>query len=50
MESIESIESDIEILNSRLRLLSWLYEEIKIFHSELHNILNQKGQNLPINL
>ncbi len=50
MESIESIESDIEILNSRLRLLSWLYEEIKIFHPELQNILNQKGQNLPINL
>ncbi|MBY9006105.1 MAG: hypothetical protein KGD63_05050 [Candidatus Lokiarchaeota archaeon] len=47
---MELIESDIEILNSRLRLLNWLYEEIKIYRPEFKNIINQKGQDLPINL
>ena len=47
---MELIESDREIFNSKLRLLKWLYEELKYFSTELKKELNQKGQELPINL
>lgn len=47
---MELIEDDIEIINSRLRLLRWLNEELQFYHPELKNIINKKGQDLPINL
>ncbi|TXT65494.1 MAG: hypothetical protein BAJALOKI3v1_100065 [Promethearchaeota archaeon] len=47
---MEILESEIEIYNSKMRLLNWLWDEIKLFDSELKKKINQKGQNLPINL
>jgi hypothetical protein len=47
---MEILESEIEIYNSKMRLLNWLWDEIKLFDSELKKQINQKGQNLPINL
>ncbi len=49
MEIIES-DIEIEILNSKLRLLSWLYEELKYFSAEIKQKIKQKGRELPLNL
>lgn len=47
---MEIIESEIEIYNSKMRLLNWLWDEIKLYDADLKEKINQKGQNLPINL
>ncbi|MBD3213920.1 MAG: hypothetical protein GF311_15020 [Candidatus Lokiarchaeota archaeon] len=47
---MEILESEMEIYNSKMRLLNWLWDEIKLFNSELKEQINQKGQNLPINI
>jgi len=47
---MEIIESEIEIYNSKMRLLNWLWDEIKLYDADLEEKINQKGQNLPINL
>ena len=47
---MELFEIDVEIYNSKMRLLNWLYDEIRI-HSELSkDLINEKGQMLPINI
>ncbi|MHA2051564.1 MAG: hypothetical protein ACW986_18275 [Promethearchaeota archaeon] len=47
---MELFEVEVEIYNSKMRLLNWLYDEIKI-HPELSkDLLNEKGQKLPLNL
>jgi len=48
--SMELIEEEIEIYNSKMRLLSWLYDEIKIQQDISRDLLNEKGQKLPLNL
>jgi len=47
---MELFEEEVEIYNSKMRLLNWLYDEIRI-HSEIFkDIVNEQGQNLPLNL
>lgn len=48
--SMELIEEEIEIYNSKMRLLSWLYDEIKIQQDISRDLLNEEGQKLPLNL
>ncbi|MGQ4873933.1 MAG: hypothetical protein ACTSVV_06430 [Promethearchaeota archaeon] len=47
---MELFEEEIEIYNSKMRLLNWLYEEIKLQPEYMRDILNEKGQKLPINM
>lgn len=47
---MELIEEELEIYNSKMRLLSWLYEEIKIQDPVSREVLNEKGQKLPLNI
>lgn len=46
----ETFEQESEIYNSKIRLLNWLYEEIKMHPEEMRELLNEKGQKLPFNL
>ena len=46
---IDVIEEEIQIYNSRMRLLSWLYDELTLQPNTLREELNKKGQELPIN-
>jgi len=46
---MEIYEEEIEIYNAKMRLLSWLYDEIKIQHGISKDLLNEKGQKLPLN-
>ena len=46
---MEIFEEEIEIYNAKMRLLSWLYDEIKIQSDLSKDILNEKGQKLPLN-
>ena len=46
---MEIYEEEIEIYNAKLRLLSWLYDEIKIQTGISKDLLNEKGQKLPLN-
>jgi hypothetical protein len=47
---LEIIEEEIEIYNAKMRLLNWLYDEIRIQTGLSKELLNKKGQKLPINL
>ena len=47
---IEIFQEEIEIYNAKLRLLNWLYDEIKIQTNLSKNLLNEKGQKLPLNV
>ena len=47
---MELFEEEVEIYNSKLRNLSWLYDELKLQPDILKNIINEKGQKLPLNL
>ena len=46
---IDVIEEEIQIYNSRMRLLSWLFDEISLQPETFREELNKKGQELPIN-
>ena len=46
---LEIIEEEIEVYNAKMRLLNWLYDEIKIQTGLSKKLLNEKGQKLPIN-
>ena len=47
---IDIVEEEISIYNSKMRLLSWLYDEIQIQNEEQKELLNKFGQDLPLNL
>jgi hypothetical protein len=47
---IDIIESELQIYNSKMRLLSWLYDEIQLHPDSQKEILNKIGQDLPLNL
>ncbi|MFX0012842.1 MAG: hypothetical protein ACFE9R_21200 [Candidatus Hermodarchaeota archaeon] len=47
---MELFEEELEIYNAKMRLLSWLYEEIKIQEDVSKDLLNEKGQKLPLNI
>jgi len=46
---MEIFEEEIEIYNAKMRLLTWLYDEIKIQSDVSKDLLNEKGQKLPLN-
>ena len=46
---MEIFEEEVEIYNAKMRLLTWLYDEIKIQSGLSKDLLNEKGQRLPIN-
>jgi len=46
---MEIFEEEIELYNAKMRLLSWLYDEIKIQTDISKDLLNEKGQKLPLN-
>ena len=46
---IDLIEEELQIYNSKMRLLNWLFDELKIQPEEMKEYLNEKGQKLPIN-
>jgi len=47
---MELFEEEIEIYNSKMRLLNWLYDEIKLQSDISKDFLNEKGQKLPLNI
>jgi len=47
---MELFEEEVEIYNSKMRLLSWLYDEIRMHPDILKEIINEKGQKLPLNV
>lgn len=46
---MEVFEMESEIYNSKMRLLIWLYDEMKL-NPEIKEKLHQKGQELPLNV
>ena len=47
---MELIEEEIEIYNAKMRLLNWIYEELKFQPEALREQLNRLGQELPLNV
>ena len=47
---MELFEEEVEIYNSKMRQLNWLYDELRLQPKILKDILNEKGQKLPLNL
>ena len=47
---MELFEEEVEIYNSKLRLLNWLYHELKLHQENVREKLNEIGQKLPLNL
>ena len=47
---MELFEEEVEIYNSKMRLLNWLYDELRIHPEISKDLINEKGQKLPLNL
>lgn len=47
---MELLEEELEIYNSKMRLLNWLMEELELHREDKRDKLNEKGQELPLNL
>ncbi len=47
---MELFEEEVEIYNSKMRLLNWLYDEIRIHPELFKDTVNEEGQKLPLNL
>jgi hypothetical protein len=47
---MEILETELEIYNSKMRLLNWVFEEIKLFPDSDKEIIKQKSHDLPLNL
>ncbi len=45
---MELFEEEVEIYNSKMRLLNWLYDEIRIHPVIFKDIINEKGQNFHL--
>ena len=50
MHNIELFEVEIEIYNSKMRLLNWLDKELKFHNEKLREDLIEKSRILPLNL
>jgi hypothetical protein len=48
---MEIFEEEVEIYNSKIRNLAWLFDELNIQSDSglSKDLLNEKGQKLPIN-
>ncbi len=47
---MELFEEEVEIYNSKMKNLSWLYEELQLQPEIYKDIINEKGQKLPLNI
>ncbi|MFW9895236.1 MAG: hypothetical protein ACFFD7_05470 [Candidatus Thorarchaeota archaeon] len=47
---MELFEEEVEIYNSKMRLLNWLYDELRMYPETERDMINEKGQKLPLNL
>ncbi len=47
---MELFEEEVEIYNSKMKNLSWVYDELRIQPEILKDIINDKGQKLPLNV
>jgi hypothetical protein len=47
---MELFEEEVEIYNSKMRLLNWLYEELYIHPEKYRDFINERGKKLPLNL
>ena len=47
---MELFEEEVEIYNSKMRLLNWLYDELRVHSEIVKEKINEKGQKLPLNL
>ena len=47
---MDVISEEVEIYNSKMRLLNWLFDELKIHQEYKRDILNEVGQTLPLNI
>ena len=47
---MELFEEEVEIYNSKMRQLNWLYDELRLQPEIMKDTLNEKGQKLPLNL
>jgi hypothetical protein len=47
---MELFEEEVEIYNSKMKNLSWLYDELRLQPEIYKDILNEKGQKLPLNI
>jgi hypothetical protein len=46
---MEAIELETEIYDSKMRLYSWIYDEIKIQPKNIKEMIHNRGKQLPIN-
>ncbi|MGV9204221.1 MAG: hypothetical protein ACOC44_09435 [Promethearchaeia archaeon] len=42
------IEEELEMYNSKIRLLTWLYDELELQPRRIREKLKQEGKNLPL--
>ncbi len=49
-KGIEIFQEEMELYNSKIRLLNWLYQEIKLQPEHMKDLLNEQGQKLPYNI
>ncbi|MFX1431278.1 MAG: hypothetical protein ACFFCY_14025 [Promethearchaeota archaeon] len=47
---MELFEEEVEIYNSKMKNLAWLYDELSLQPEILKDIINEKGQKLPLNV
>jgi len=47
---MELFEEEVEIYNSKMKNLSWVYDELRLQPEILKDIINDKGQKLPLNV
>jgi hypothetical protein len=49
-KTMELINEEFEVYNSKIKLLSWIYEELKIQPDDLKREVTHNGHQLPINV
>ena len=47
---MELFEEVVGSYNSKIRLLNWLYDEIRLHPEFSKDMINERGQKLPLNL
>ena len=50
MPDMELFEEEIEVYNAKMRLLNWLFNELKYHPENTRKQLIEKGQKLPLNI
>ena len=50
MPDMELFEEEIEIYNSKMKLLNWLFNELKFHPESIRKQMIEKGQQLPLNI